>query len=30
MPTLKDIEGIGPVNAAKLNKAGVRGFKMDS
>ncbi|MFN8399543.1 MAG: DUF4332 domain-containing protein [Anaerolineales bacterium] len=26
MPTLKDIEGIGPVNAAKLNKAGVRGL----
>ncbi|GAB4565049.1 MAG: hypothetical protein Fur0017_01490 [Anaerolineales bacterium] len=26
MPTLKDIEGIGPVRAAKLNKAGVRGL----
>lgn len=26
MPTLKDIEGIGPVNAGKLNKAGVRGL----
>ncbi len=25
MPTLIEIEGIGPVNAAKLNKAGVRG-----
>lgn len=25
MPTLIGIEGIGPVNAAKLNKAGVRG-----
>lgn len=24
MPALKDIEGIGPVRAAKLNKAGVR------
>lgn len=26
MPTLKDIEGIGPARAAKLNKAGVRGL----
>lgn len=26
MPALKDIEGIGPVRAAKLNKAGVRGL----
>ncbi|GAB4498120.1 MAG: hypothetical protein OHK003_09100 [Anaerolineales bacterium] len=26
MPTLKDIEGVGPVRAAKLNKAGVRGL----
>jgi predicted flap endonuclease-1-like 5' DNA nuclease len=25
MPTLVEIEGIGPANAAKLNKAGVRG-----
>lgn len=25
MATILDIEGIGPVNAAKLNKAGVRG-----
>lgn len=25
MPTIADIEGIGPVNAAKLGKAGVRG-----
>lgn len=25
MPTLIEIEGIGPVNAAKLNAAGVRG-----
>lgn len=25
MPTISEIEGIGPVNAAKLNKAGVRG-----
>lgn len=25
MPTLIEIEGIGPVNAGKLNKAGVRG-----
>lgn len=25
MPTLVEIEGIGPVNGAKLNKAGVRG-----
>ena len=25
MSTLAEIEGIGPVNAAKLNKAGVRG-----
>lgn len=25
MPTISSIEGIGPVNAAKLNKAGVRG-----
>ena len=25
MPTLVEIEGIGPVNAGKLNKAGVRG-----
>jgi predicted flap endonuclease-1-like 5' DNA nuclease len=25
MPTLIEIEGIGPVNAAKLNKAGVQG-----
>ncbi len=25
MPTLVEIEGIGPVNAAKLNEAGVRG-----
>lgn len=25
MPTISQIEGIGPVNAAKLNKAGVRG-----
>ena len=26
MPTLIEIEGIGPVNAKKLNKAGVRGL----
>lgn len=25
MPTISQIEGIGPVNAAKLSKAGVRG-----
>lgn len=25
MPTLVEIEGVGPVKAAKLNKAGVRG-----